>query len=127
MRFDKEFEVNTIFGRNKYYEMLNREAGKLGVKIERPKRFGSGIYMTIGIIPSKIIFGNDCIDIDMIVKILHEYENVVNDCINQTIYVLILNAVAIPIQTNVFSYFRSNHPRSKFEEIHFLIISRRSG
>ena len=80
-----EGEDNRSEVRNKYYEMLNREAGKLGVKIERPKRFGSGIYMTIGIIPSKIIFGNDCIDIDMIVKILHEYENVVNDCINQTI------------------------------------------
>jgi len=68
--------------RNKYHDILIREAHKSKVSIERPKRFGSGIYMTIGIIPSKNIFGDGCINIKKMIELLDKYELVIDNCVS---------------------------------------------
>ncbi len=66
--------------RQKYYDILMREAKKAGVSIKRPKRFGAGVYMTVGIIAENIIFGNVLINIENIIKKLRVYEQVLNNC-----------------------------------------------
>ena len=68
--------------RNKYHDILIREAHKFQASIERPKRFGSGIYMTIGIIPSKNIFGDGCINIKKMIELLEKYELVIENCVS---------------------------------------------
>lgn len=66
--------------RQKYYDILMREAKKAGVSIKRPRRFGAGVYMTVGIIAENIIFGNGLINIENIIKKLRVYEQVLNNC-----------------------------------------------
>lgn len=66
--------------RQKYYEILMREAKKAEVSIKKPERFGAGMYMTIGIIEENIIFGNELINIENIIKKLRMYEQVLNNC-----------------------------------------------
>lgn len=81
IKIEYKSKTNRTEIRNKYYDILIREARKSGVAIERPKRFGSGKFMTIGVIPSKIFFENECIDIEMMIEVLHRYEQVINNCI----------------------------------------------
>lgn len=67
--------------RQKYYEKLSKLSKKKNISIERPARFGSGVYMTIGVV-SQGIFGDGLIDINSIVPILKDYEALIDEVMN---------------------------------------------
>lgn len=67
--------------RNKYYERLFSTAKELGIKIERPARFGSGIYMTIGVVPKQEIFNDTPLDFELLIRKLVSLEHLVDETV----------------------------------------------
>ena len=63
--------------RNLYYGRLMGKASQYP-EITKPVRFGCGTYMTIGIVNSDYLFGNDVVDLNFIVNKLHEYEKLLD-------------------------------------------------
>ncbi|MDE7412509.1 MAG: PD-(D/E)XK nuclease family protein [Muribaculaceae bacterium] len=68
--------------RNKYFHQLMNEAKRAHLHLDRPERFGTGTYMTIGIIPSEEIFGEDQLDIKILISTLRQYEKLIDSCRN---------------------------------------------
>lgn len=68
--------------RLKYFNKLIKEAEKSKIKIEKPKRFGAGTYMTIGIVPVEDVFGTNKIDINKLVEKLKSYEQLIVRCLS---------------------------------------------
>lgn len=68
--------------RDKYHSLLMEEARRMGLRLNRPSRFGCGTYMTIGIVPPEEIFGNGQLQIEDLVSKLHKYERLVDVCVN---------------------------------------------
>ena len=66
--------------REKYHNLLMQVAHENDVIVERPSRFGSGTYMTIGVVPAEVVFGSDIVNVEEVVKILKKYERIVNIC-----------------------------------------------
>lgn len=68
--------------REKYHSVLMEGAHKMGLAMNRPSRFGCGTYMTIGVVPPDEIFGNGQLQIEELISKLHEYEKLVDACVN---------------------------------------------
>ena len=64
--------------RNRYFERLYSTAKESGIKIERPARFGSGIYMTIGVVPKQEIFNDTPLDFELLIRKLVSLEHLVD-------------------------------------------------
>lgn len=65
--------------RRKYYERLMIVSQNMGVKVDKPIRFGAGTYMTIGIVPIESVFGTSPIDLIHLTHNLERFEQIV-DC-----------------------------------------------
>ena len=48
----------------KYYNKLIECAKNAKINVEKPARFGSGTYMTIGVVPTKEVFGTEIINVN---------------------------------------------------------------
>ena len=70
-------ENKTII-RNKCYETLIETAAQEAPEIVRPDRFGAGTYMTIGVVKSEHLFGDNNIDVQDILTKLSKYEEIVD-------------------------------------------------
>ena len=68
--------------REKYHSVLMEGAHKMGLAMNRPSRSGCGTYMTIGVVPPNEIFGNGQLQIEELISKLHEYEKLVDACVN---------------------------------------------
>ncbi|MBR5035009.1 MAG: PD-(D/E)XK nuclease family protein [Bacteroidales bacterium] len=73
-------EYNPSECRNRYHYKLLRVCEEMKLPIERPSRFGAGVYMTIGVIPKDFIFTSTIVDIDRVVLLVREYEKAVDSC-----------------------------------------------
>lgn len=67
--------------RNKYYDLLIGIAEKEEITIEKPARFGSGTFMTIGVVPKDNIFGKGIVCFNTLVNEITKYEQLINECI----------------------------------------------
>ena len=63
----------------KYHNLLMKLSSDYP-EIKRPDRFGSGIYMTIANVNINELFVDGFLDMERIVKRLHEYEQLVSKC-----------------------------------------------
>ena len=70
--------------RYKYYNILINKAESSNPEIEKPSRFGAGTYMTIGVVDPDIIFGQELIDINTIIRKLKSYEKIVDYCMKKS-------------------------------------------
>ena len=68
--------------RDKYYNILMTISQEYGEKIDKPLRFGCGIYMTIGVAPVEEVFCSKQINMERLVKKLKIYEQIVNKCMS---------------------------------------------
>ncbi len=66
--------------RNERYKILMEKAKDRFPEIRKPKRFGSGEYMTIAKIEPKALFGDGIIDMDSLISRLKQYEKLVDEC-----------------------------------------------
>ena len=64
----------------KYYSLLEKEAKKANINVEKPIRFGTGKYMTIGIVPTNELFGDTQINMQELIEKLKSFENLVRSC-----------------------------------------------
>lgn len=64
----------------KYFKLLMAEANSSYPEIQKPIRFGAGIYMTIGIVNSDDLFGQDKINMKSIIDKLRNYEQIIDRC-----------------------------------------------
>ena len=67
--------------RDKYHAILMKEAEEMSLPVKRPSRFGTGTYMTIGVVAPEDIFINDHHHIDLMIEKLHLYEKLVDECV----------------------------------------------
>ena len=65
----------------RYHNRLMEKAGEMGVRIEKPVRFGAGTYMTIGIVPAEDLFGEGLLDMEQLVSKLRVLESLVDNSI----------------------------------------------
>ena len=65
--------------RSKYYTILCDNSIDYP-EIKRPERFGTGTYMTIACVNIENLWGESIININDVVKKLHEYEAIVSKC-----------------------------------------------
>lgn len=63
----------------KYHTMLMENSSNYP-EIKRPDRFGTGIYMTIACVDLEHLWGENTINIEEVVKQLHEYEALIAKC-----------------------------------------------
>lgn len=64
----------------KYYNKLIECAKNAKINVEKPARFGSGTYMTIGVVPTKEVFGTEIINVNTVVDRLKKLEQLVEEC-----------------------------------------------
>lgn len=69
--------------RNKCCEIIMRLAKDRFPEICRPDHFGSGEYMTIARVDSKMLWGDSVVDIDKVVNRICHYERLVDECAKQ--------------------------------------------
>ena len=72
--------------RNEWYLKLINKAQFLGrLEIVRPKRFGSGTYMTVAIVERRKWLGDDdsLLNKDIVIERLKEYEQFLDSCLSE--------------------------------------------
>ncbi|MDR2652887.1 MAG: PD-(D/E)XK nuclease family protein [Prevotellaceae bacterium] len=77
-------EENHSKSRNEWYEIIMKQAKKEGKKeIQKPARFGNGIYMTVAIVSQKDWLGADdsIFDESKVIEQLKEYERFFSRCL----------------------------------------------
>ena len=52
-------------------------------EISKPARFGAGLYMTIAVVDPEYLFGNNIVDIDVLVEKLLIYQELIDACCKQ--------------------------------------------
>lgn len=80
IKIEYDGEDNRSDIRWKYYCKLIEEAKKANIHIEKPIRFGAGTYMTIGIVPTEVLFGDKQINMSELLLKLQKLENLVKAC-----------------------------------------------
>lgn len=68
--------------REKYYDILMAVSQENNERIDRPLRFGSGTFMTIGVAPVEEVFGSEQLNLEKLIKKLKIYEQIVNQCMS---------------------------------------------
>ena len=66
--------------RNNCYNILLETAKDRFPEIHKPARFGAGEYMTIAVVDSEHVFGEDLICIDTVIAKLRKYEGLIDKC-----------------------------------------------
>ena len=69
--------------RDKYHALLMKEAEGMSLPVKRPSRFGTGTYMTIGVVAPEDIFMSNHHQIDLMIEKLHQYEKLVDECVKE--------------------------------------------
>ncbi|MBO4804964.1 MAG: PD-(D/E)XK nuclease family protein [Paludibacteraceae bacterium] len=70
--------------RDRYYQKLMDVTEKSRVSVETP-RFGSGTFMTIGIVPADEVFGEGIVDMEKLIDKLKSYEQIIKRCVSDEI------------------------------------------
>ena len=66
----------------KYFSRLMEVSEEKRIRVEKPQRFGSGIYMTIGVVPEEDVFGSGMVNMSELIIKLKSYEEMVEQCIS---------------------------------------------
>ncbi len=72
--------------RNEWYSVLSKHIKSENMlEIEKPSRFGSGTYMTVGVVSRKNWLGDDnsILDKDVVIQNLKRYEDFLSKCLNE--------------------------------------------
>lgn len=69
--------------RNEYHNLLIHKAKEIGLNVCKPTHFGTGTYMTIGIVPD--IFNSDRLDTIELVRKLKNVEDLVHICMEDVV------------------------------------------
>lgn len=67
--------------RRKYSKRLQSLAKNRYPEIRKPDRFGNGANMTIGVVDSEVLFGIGQVDLETVVRKLHQYEKLVDEMV----------------------------------------------
>lgn len=69
--------------RNELYKLFKTEASKFDLKVNKPKRFGSGKDMTFAILDTDIFESENSIDLRQVDKLMDEVQKFINHAVNQ--------------------------------------------
>lgn len=70
--------------RKKYHSKLMQKSAEAGVKINKPKLFGKGVYMTIGVVDSEEVFPGGICDLDNLKSKLNTLNELIIEIIQES-------------------------------------------